>query len=58
MSTSATDFSCSDSTYDPGLEDMQNEEPPAPKVQPHNPSVVGTPAPEQPDEQKDDPDSS
>jgi len=56
MSTSATDFSCSDPTYYPGTDD--DDETPSPKVAPHNPSVVGTPAPEQPDEQKDDPDSS
>lgn len=53
MSKSATDFSCSDPTYDPG-----EDQTPSPKVTPHNPTVVGTPAPEQPDEQKDEPDSS
>ena len=34
--------------------DTKEQSAPEPSVQPHNPSVVGTPAPEKPDEQQDD----
>lgn len=57
MSRSATDFSCSDPTYNNTSEDDEQAIP-EPTVQPHNPSVVGTPAPEKSDEQQDDIDSS
>ena len=58
MSYSATDFSCSDPTYDLGSEDDEQTTIPSPVVTPHKTTVVGTPAPEKPDEQQGEPDSS
>lgn len=60
MSRTATDFSCSDATYDPASEESRPA-PAEPIAVPHNPVVVGTPAPpadEQPDDEQQDENSS